>query len=140
MRYWEDLVVGETHRYESHELTQDEIVDFGNRFAAPAVVGADETAAPGLLICCIGMRLLVDHALAGTASLGSPGIDRIDWPATAHSGDVLSLSTELLSSRILESRPEMGLVKQFLAVENQRGQVAARMWTNALFARRGESS
>lgn len=136
MRYWEDLVMGETHRYGRYELTEQERADFVSRFAVPAVAGADADAVPGYLLCCIAMRLLVDHALADTASLGSPGVDRIDWPNPAHVGDVLTLSTELLSARVLESRPEMGLIKQTVTVENQHAEAVARIWTNALVARR----
>lgn len=140
MRYWEDLAVGETHRYGRYTLTGEEIAQFTARFAPPAVVGANADAAPGYLLCCIGMRLLVDHSLVGMASLGSPGVDRIDWPNPAYAGDVLSLSTELLSARVLNSRPEMGLIMQFMAVENPHGVPVARMWTNALVARRGAPS
>ncbi|KEZ77593.1 hypothetical protein [Salinisphaera hydrothermalis] len=140
MRYWEDLAVGETHRYGRYELTEKEHADFVSRFAVPAVVGADADAVPGYWLCCIAMRLLVDHALTDMASLGSPGVDRIDWPTAARIGDVLTLSTELLSARVLESRPEMGLIKQTMTLENQRGDAVARMWTNALVARRETAS
>lgn len=140
MRYWEDLAVGETHRFGQHELTRAEIDAFAAGFAPPAVAGADAGAAPGYLLCCIAMRLLVDHTLADMASLGSPGVDRIDWPTPAHAGDMLSLATELLSARVLESRPEMGLIKQAMVVENQNGEAVARLWTNALIARREAAS
>lgn len=137
MRYWEDMAVGENHRFGHHELTHDEIADFTARFAPPAVDGADAAAAPGFMLCCIAMRLQVDHALTDTASLGSPGVDRIEWPTPAHAGDVLMLATEILSLRALESRPEMGLIKQRMRLENQHGDIVARMWTNAFVARRG---
>lgn len=140
MRYWEDLAVGEIHRYGRHELKNDEIADFTARFSPPAVIGAGADAAPGYLLCCIAMRLLVDHALADMASLGSPGVDRIDWPNAAYAGDVVSLTTELLSARVLASRPEMGLFKQAMVLENQQGEAVARLWTNALIARRETSA
>lgn len=140
MRYWEDLAVGETHRYGRYELTSEEIADFATRFSPPAVTEAGAKAAPGYLLCCIGMRLLVDHALADMAALGSPGVDHIDWPNPAHVGDVVSLSTEILSARVLESRPEMGLIKQSMVVKNQHGEAVARMCTNALIARREVAS
>ncbi len=140
MRYWEDMAVGETRRYGRYELTGEEIAAFATRFSPPAVAGAGADAAPGYLLCCIGMRLLVDHALADLASLGSPGVDHIDWPNLAYVGDVVSLSTDLLSARVLESRPEMGLIKQAMVVENQHGEPVARMWTNALIARREAAS
>lgn len=140
MRYWEDLAVGDNERYGRHELTHAEIADFTARFAPPAVDAPDTDAAPGYMLCCVAMRLLVDHALSDMASLGSPGVDRIEWPMPAHAGDVLTLTTETLSSRALESRPEMGLIKQQTRLENQHGQIVARMQTNALIARRGSAS
>lgn len=142
MRYWEDLRVDEVWRVGRHELSQNEIVAFRERFTPLATVftqaeGSDiRDAAPGYLLCCLGMRMLVDHLLADMASLGSPGVDRIDWPVPAFAGDVLSLAAVLQSMRVLKSRPEMGLIKQRIAVVNQRGTEVARMWTNALIARR----
>ena len=140
MRYWEDLTVGETHRYGRYELTDHEIADFAARFSPPAVAGAPAGAVPGYLLCCIAMRLMVDHALLDMASLGSPGVDHIDWPNPAYAGDVVSLATELLSARVLNSRPDMGLIKKAMVVENQHGEPVARMWTNALVARRDAAS
>lgn len=140
MRYWEDLDIGETRRYGAYRLTAAEIADFSARFAAPGVAGAPADAASATLLCGVAMRLLVDHALVDMASLGSPGVDRIDWPAPARAGDVLALVTETLESRVLASRPEMGLIKQRVEMTNQRGDVVARLWTNALIARRAHDA
>lgn len=141
MRYWEDLAVGEMHHLGSHELTGDDVMAFTDRFfVPPAVVGADAAAVPGYLLCCVAMRLLVEHALNDMASLGSPGVDRLDWPSPAYVGDVLTLSTELLSTRVLRSRPEMGLARQYMALEKQGGEVVTRFWTHILIARREVSS
>lgn len=145
MRYWEDMRVGERGRFGHHRLSGKEIAEFQERFnPLPTILVDGEMpdsgeVAPGYLLCCIGMRMLVEHFLVDMASLGSPGVDRIDWPAPAVAGDMLSLTTVLLSTRPLKSRPEMGLIKQRLVIVNQCGAEVARMWTNAFVARRDAS-
>jgi acyl dehydratase len=137
MHYWEDLSVGERHRFGSYELTHEEVAAFAEHFfTPPAVAGADANAVPGYFLCCVAMRLWVDNMLASAASLGSPGVDRVDWPSPAHVGDVVSLATELLAARVLKSRPEMGLVKHKAVLVNQADEPVTRLWTNVLVARR----
>ena len=145
MRYWEDFEVGETERYGAYEVTEAEIIEFAKAYdplpfhtdpeaAKDSLYGA--LTAPGLLTCSIFMRLLVDHLLLDAASLGSPGVDQVRWLKPVYAGDTLSVRQQALSKRVLESRPEMGLVKNRFEVLNQHDEVVCDIASNGLFARR----
>lgn len=136
MQYWEDLSLGAARRFGEHRLTVGDIEHFAARFRLPGAARCAPDVAPGYLLCCIGMRLLVDHQLSGLASLGSPGLDLIDWPRLATVGECLHLRARVIDARVLRSRPHMGLVRQRLCLCNEHGAPVARMWTNALVARR----
>ena len=145
MRYWEDFEIGAIERYGAYEVTEAEIVEFATAYdplpfhidpqaAKDSPYGA--LTAPGLLTCAIFMRLLVDHLLRDAASLGSPGVDSVRWTQPVYAGDTLSVRQQTLSTRVLESRPEMGLVKNRFEVLNQHDEVVCDIASNGLFARR----
>lgn len=145
MRYWEDFETGTLETYGAYRVTEAEIIEFGRAFdplpfhidpeaAKDSPYGA--LTAPGLLTCSIFMRLLVDHLLSDAASLGSPGVDSVRWLKPVYAGDTLSLRQEALSKRVLESRPEMGLVKNRFEVLNQNGETVCEIASNGLFRRR----
>ncbi|MBS62195.1 MaoC family dehydratase [Salinisphaera sp.] len=145
MRYWEDFEVGETERYGAYAVTEAEIIEFAKAYD-PLPFHTDPQAAkdspygaltaPGLLTCSIFMRLLVDHVLLDAASMGSPGVDQVRWLKPVYAGDTLSVRQQTLSTRVLESRPEMGLVKNRFEVLNQHDEVVCDIASNGLFARR----
>lgn len=138
MRYWEDFAPGEVETFGAYRLEADEIAAFGQQFgsASGEIKPAAASAAPQMLVCGVFMRLLVDHLLIDSASMGSPGVDAIDWFAPVYAGDVLSVTMELLSARVLESRADLGLLKHKATVRNQHDVVVAELISNALFRRK----
>lgn len=138
MRYWEDFQPGEVETFGDYRLEAEEIADFAQRFgAATSDVSMDPAqTAPQMLVCSVYMRLLVDHLLTHSTSMGSPGIDSIDWLQPVHAGDVLSVRMELLSARALESRADLGLLKHQATLSNQHDVVVLELVSNALFRRR----
>lgn len=145
MRYWEDFETGGVERYGAYAVTEAEIIEFAKAYD-PLPFHTDPQAAkdspygaltaPGLLTCSIFMRLLVDHVLLDAASMGSPGVDQVRWLKPVYAGDTLSVRQQTLSTRVLESRPEMGLVKNRFEVLNQHDEVVCDIASNGLFARR----
>ena len=145
MRYWEDFEIGAIERYGAYEVTEAEIVEFATAYD-PLPFHVDPQAAkdspygaltaPGLLTCAIFMRLLVDHLLLDAASLGSPGVDSVRWTQPVYAGDTLSVRQEALSKRVLESRPEMGLIKNRFEGLNQNDELVCEIASNGLFRRR----
>lgn len=145
MRYWEDFEVGSVETYGAYEVSADEIIAFGKAYdPLPFHVDPDAAAdgpyggltAPGLLTCAIFMRMLVDHVLSQSASMGSPGVDSLRWSRPVRPGDTLSVRQEITAARVLESRPELGLVKNRFEVRNQHDETVAELVSNGLFRRR----
>ena len=145
MRDWEDFEPGRVETFGAYTVTEDEIVAFGRAYAPlPFHVDPEAAAdgpyggltAPGLLTCAIFMRILVDNVLSQSASMGSPGVDSVRWPRPVFAGDTLSVRQETMEARVLNSRPELGLVKNRFIVLNQDGEAVAELASNALFRRR----
>ena len=84
----ERVAVGETLELGSHEFTTEGIIAFARDYD-PQPMHTDPQAARsspyGGLIASgwhtagVYMRLLVDNLIAGTVSLGSPGLDHLRW-------------------------------------------------------------
>jgi acyl dehydratase len=69
------------------------------------------------------MRLLVTNLIAGTSSMGSPGMENLSWPAPVRPGDTLTGQIEVLETRGSNSRPTMGIVRWRGELRNQRGEL-----------------
>jgi len=126
-------------------LTRAEVLEFAGRFD-PQPFHLDDAAAAGSLFgrlaasgwhtAALAMRMMCDGYLLESAALGSPGVEKLSWPAPVYPGDVLSMRNTVLESRPLASRPEVGLVKSRNEVLNQHGQVVLSMEGFGFFRRR----
>jgi acyl dehydratase len=131
-RCFEDYVPGSVHEFGSTEVTADEIISFAKRYdpqdfhADPEAAG--KTAYGGLVASgwhtgAMAMRLIVDNYLSHVASLGSPGIDELRWLKPVRPGDRLSVRITVEEARRSRSKPDQGVVRSFVEVINQHGQV-----------------
>lgn len=145
MLHWEDFEPGSRRTYGAYKVTEAEIIEFGREYdPLPFHVDPEAAAdgpygtltAPGLLTCAIFMRLLVDHVLVDSTSMGSPGVETVRWKTPVRPGDTLSVRQEVLTTRVLASRPELGLVNNRFEILNQHGDVAAEIVSAGLFRRR----
>ena len=100
-------------------VTEHEIIEFATRYdpqwfhTDPARAAASRwqgLIASGWHTCAIAMQLVVQHVLAGTESIGSPGLEQVKWPNPLRPGDVVELTVEVLSARV-SSSGKMGIVK-----------------------------
>ncbi len=73
------------------------------------------------------MRLLVEHYLSPTTSLGSPGIDELRWLKPVRPGDVLSVRVTILEATRSRSKPDRGIVRTQVEVLNQDRDVVMSM-------------
>jgi acyl dehydratase len=80
------------------------------------------------------MAMLVAHMKEGEplASLGSPGLDRLEWLKPVYPGDTLSIESKLVDKRRSKNRPEMGITKSETVVLNQHGDAVMRIISNGL--------
>jgi acyl dehydratase len=145
MIYFEDFVVGERARLGSVDVRAEEIVEFARRFdpqpfhtdpqrALQSVYGG--LIASGWHTCSMVMRLACDAYLLDSASLGSPGVEKIEWLKPVRPGDRLTAWRQVLESRPSRSNPGRGSVFSLLEAENQVGEIVLRMQAWGMFRRR----
>jgi len=145
MIWWEDFKVGERSEMGRHTFDAEEIVAFARQFdPQPFHLDADaakQTPFGGLIAsgwhtCAVGMRLMVEHYVGKTASLGSPGIEDIRWLKPVRPGDTISYSRTVIESRASASRRDVGLVKHRWEAVNQAGETVLTMEGWGMFGRR----
>jgi len=143
--YWEDFEVGRVLEFGRCEVTREAMLEFAGRYdpqpfhlddAAAAESLFGRLAASGWHTAAMAMRMMCEGYLLESASLGSPGLEKLTWPAPVYPGDVLGMRNTVLESRPLASRPEVGLVKSRNEVLNQHGRVVMSMEGVGFFRRR----
>ena len=131
-RYFEDYTPGAVYEYGYITVSEADILDFARAFD-PQPIHVDPAFAAqgpfGGLIASgwhtagIMMRLFADHCLSRVASLASPGIDELRWPAPVRPGDSLWLRATFVETRRSRSKPDRGLVRTEAELINQNDQV-----------------
>ncbi len=144
MLYYEDLVIGTKGTSPLHyEVTRDEVIEFASKYDpqpfhldddAAAATHFGRLSASGWHTAAMTMRMMVSQFAEAepVASLGSPGIDELRWVKPVYPGDTLTTATELIAKRRMNSRPEMGLIKNRYEVRNQHGDIVMTMVGNAM--------
>ena len=132
-RYFEDYVPGAVHEFGSILVEEEEVLDFGRRYVPLSYhidkEGAQKSIYAGLIAsgwhtAALMMRLYTDNYLSKVANLGSPGCDTIRWDKPVFPGDRLSVRVKVLEARISQSKPDRGIIRSFVEVLNQQGDVA----------------
>lgn len=122
--YFEDFHTGQVFTLGTHQIGAEEIIAFAKEFdpqpqhidpvaAKSSILGG--LAASGWHLCALSMRMMVDGLFARAASMGSPGIEEVQWRKPVYAGDVLQLRTEILGSRE-SSRPDRGYIRMRFAL------------------------
>jgi acyl dehydratase len=126
-------------------VTEAEIVEFAERFdPQPFHVDAEAAAASpfGGLIASgwhtmgLFMGMYVRGVLRDSASLGSPGVEELRWPAPVRPGDELRGRSTVTDVRASATNPRRGTVFTTNEVVNQNGTVVMTMKARGFFARR----
>lgn len=130
--YYEDFAVGEPFVTGNYEVTAEEIIAFAREYdPLPFHVDeelAAETMTGGLIasgwhVLSMQMKMIYDGILYRTASMGSFGLDEVNWIAPVRPGNVLTLKRTALSKRVSKSRPEMGIIQFKWEVYDQTGEL-----------------
>jgi acyl dehydratase len=142
--YFEDLDEGDVLEFGTYDVTEDEIVEFAERYdpqwfhtqpeRAREESQFGDLAASGWHTCAMAMRLVVDGHFSDAASLGALGIEELRWPNPTFPGDSLSVTVEVLETRRSESDPSRGIVTLDQVVINQDDDVKLEMRPTVLYA------
>jgi acyl dehydratase len=143
--YLDDFFVGQRFDLGSKTITAEEIVDYARDYD-PQPFHLDEDAAArtpfgglvasGWQVGAIAMRLLVDNLLSRSASLGSPGLDKVQWLAPVRPGDTLIMSGGVRDVIPSRSKPDRGIVMSRYEMHNQRGELVYAVEGAGMFGRR----
>ena len=89
--------------------------------------------ASGWQTCGLAMRLAVDAVLTGSDSVGSPGVDALQWQAPVRPGDQLSLRMTVIEKRVSRSRATRGVLRWRWQLRNQDGVQVLSLDATSLF-------
>ena len=146
---FEDFVPGEVTTFGAYTVSKEEVIDFARQFD-PQPFHLDEEAGRAALLgglaasgwhtCSILMRMMFDHFMDGSSSIGSPGIDEVKWIRPVFPGDVLSFRRTILDARPSASKPDRGVVRFRFELMNQKGEVVMEQTNPIFFARRNQDA
>ena len=146
---WEDFHVGDVKVMGSHTVTEAEILDFARQFDPQRFhvdkAQAEKTLYKGLIAsgwhtCGLVFRMACDGFLLESSSMGSPGLDNVRWLKPVRPGDTLRTRIEILETRPMASKPDLGMVKVRWEGLNQRDEVVVSMENWGMFGRREAES
>jgi acyl dehydratase len=117
--YFEDFRRGQVFWLGRHTLTAEEMIAFASEFdsqpqhidphaAKHSMLGG--LAASGWYLGALAMRIIVDGLLSRAMSMGSPGIDELQWRKPVLVGDRIRLEGEVLDARV-STRRDRGFVR-----------------------------
>jgi acyl dehydratase len=89
--------------------------------------------ASGWHTCALAMRLVHDHVLAGSESIGSPGLGYVKWPAPVRPDEPLTMRLDVIEVRRSRRRPELGVLRWRWRLRHADGREALDLETTSLF-------
>ena len=137
-----DFYVGQVIEAGPRRVEEDEILRFAEAYdpqwfhvdREKALMGPyGGLIASGWHTCSIAMRLSVDAVLAGSDTVGSPGVAYIKWLNPVRPGDSLTLRAEVLEKRRSTSKPNLGIMRWRWRLFNQHGQEVLESEATSLF-------
>ena len=158
MKYFEDIQVGEVFAIGRHTFGTDEIKAFAERFD-PQLFHLDEAAAEQShfgALCASGwhtavtwMRLMVAYrrrTAEEARARGEPvarvgpalGFRELKWLKPVYVGDTIEYQSEVIETRVSNSRPDVGLMSIRASGINQNGEPVLSFISTAFVERRPE--
>ena len=146
--FWEDFPVGQVREFGAYLVTREAVLAFAREFdpqpfhiddAAAEASLFGRLAASGWHTCAMAMRMMCDAYLLESASLGSPGLEKLSWKKPVYPGDTLHVRGRISEKTPSRSRPEMGSFRTVTTVTNQDDQVVMTFTSIVLIRRRPES-
>ena len=160
MKYFEEIQVGDTFAVGRHTFTADEIKAFAQRFD-PQLFHIDEATAErshfgalcasGWHTAVVWMRLMVDYRrgmIEAARARGEPvvgigpalGFRELKWLKPVYVGDTIEYQSEVVETRVSNSRPSSGLMTIRSTGVNQNGEPVISFVSITFVERRPEAT
>jgi len=145
MKTFEDFYVGQTDSFGDYLVTEAEIIEFAKKYDPQPFHTDPEFAknsfhgqviSSGWMTCSMMMRMLCDHFLSNSSSIGSPGVDQLRWIRPVYAGDRLTVSAEIEHVRESKSKPGIGIVNYKVDVLNQKDEIVLSVKSTGMFLTR----
>ena len=148
MTWFEDIPLNVKVTLGSYTFTEENIIAFAKRYD-PQPFHVDKDAAlrspyggliaSGWHLGALAMRMMVDGLFGRATSMGSPGIDEVQWRKPVLAGDAIRLDGEVLDTR-LSTRTDRGFVRfRFTMIrdeEKRNGELVMMFVCSVMFRRR----
>jgi acyl dehydratase len=146
--HFEDFRSGQIFRLGRHTLRAEEMIAFASEFdpqpqhtdpeaAKQSMLGG--LAASGWHLGALAMRMMVDGLFNRSTSMGSPGLDEVQWRKPVLAGDRIRLEGEVLDTR-LSTRAGRGFVRFRFTMardeERRDGELVMMFVCSVMFRRR----
>ncbi|WP_025899714.1 MaoC family dehydratase [Sneathiella glossodoripedis] len=141
-RYFEDFSVGDVEEFGCHVPSEEEIIEFATEFdPQPFHIDPDAAKdhffggiiASGWHTGSMLMRMIVDHQIGNSASMGSPGIDELRWISPVRPEENLKAKSEVLEVTPHKYKSDRGFVKFRHTVLTAEGEIKMTMISSILF-------
>jgi acyl dehydratase len=156
VKFFEDIQVGETIALGRHTFTTPDIKGFATRFD-PQLFHVDEAAAArshfgalcasGWHTAAVWMRLMVEYrrrAVEAASARGEPiaavgpalGFRELKWLKPVYVDDTIDYASEVIETRVSNSRPGFGLMTIRSTGVNQKGEMVISFLSTTFVERR----
>ena len=142
---YEDLVPGWKRTFPPRTVSRGDIIRFAREWD-PQPFHLDEDAArrthfgglvaSGWHTACLAMRIVVDGLLDDSTSMGSPGLENLEWLRPVRPDDPLTLTIEVLEARPSRSKLDRGSVKFGYVMVNSARETVFTQVAWVIFGRR----
>jgi acyl dehydratase len=145
LKYFEDFEPGSVLDCGTRLVTKEEIIAFAREFD-PQPFHIDEAAAAkshfGGVIASgwhsgsICMRLVVDAVLSDSASMGSPGVEKLRWLKPLRAGTTVRAKVRVLDKKPSESRRDRGRMTVAFELYEDGGDLLMDLVATVIMGRR----
>lgn len=146
--YLEDIEEGTFVSCGSTTVSKSEIVEFAEKFdpldihtdpSAAAETRYNGVIASGYHTLSLTTRLLVDEIRSERVIIGGLGIDNVRWHKPVRPGDTLTVTNEVIGTRVSQSDPDIGIVHDTITVTNQNDEIVLTLDNYELVALRNKT-
>lgn len=143
-RYLDEFKVGEILETDPVTLEAAEIIAFGKRYDPQPFHVDPELAknsyyegliASGFQTIAIAFAQFARLGLIVDSSMGGPGLDEVRWHIPVRPGDRLHTTAEVLEVRPSRSKPDRGILRMAITVDNQGGETVCTYRTISFLKR-----